>query len=238
MLADNPEGPSLARYGSIHRLSDFIHRAVPKGGANGSLFVHDVIALLKSLDAAQERNPAVTLVPHAGTGIWLLHNGQQIVLICPAKNFLRIEILKNGAKAARGLSKALQNAEKNSPSVARSKRTFRYYTQWRLEKGGTHSLQKFVDRLSREKRGISIAQKGHPRNFPGDVRQTALIEFKKSGSFCPGVAGKTKRHKVNIAYEPIEFDHVLPHAEGGASSALNVQVLCMECNRTKRVSAL
>ena len=33
--------------------------------------------------------------------------------------------------------------------------------------------------------------------------------------------------------EKIEFDHIIPHSEGGSNTYRNIQILCQECNRKK-----
>lgn len=76
----------------------------------------------------------------------------------------------------------------------------------------------------------------HSRHIPGEVRQAALTDFLATGSWCPGVSGVQKRHKV-VDGQRIEFDHILPHALGGSNGYQNVQVLCAECNRLKGASA-
>ena len=76
----------------------------------------------------------------------------------------------------------------------------------------------------------------HPRHIPGDVRQAILSDFLNSGSWCPGVAGKSKRHRVSSRMQ-IEFDHILPYSLGGSNTLQNVQILCSECNALKRATA-
>jgi hypothetical protein len=108
---------------------------------------------------------------------------------------------------------------------------------WHAEGAAIPILEKFAKTLSKSSAGTMIESDGHPRTFPGEVRTAALQAFQKGGSFCPGVKGK-RRHKVDLNKERIEFDHVLPYAKGGSSSALNVQVLCVTCNRAKHATAL
>lgn len=47
--------------------------------------------------------------------------------------------------------------------------------------------------------------------------------FKRDGGRCVD-CGDT---------ESLEFDHIIPHSKGGATSVENLQLLCRPCNRTK-----
>jgi HNH endonuclease len=224
----------MGRYGSIHRIVDFIERVIPQRQND---FVHRIIKLLKTLDAAQEKNQRITLTAHAGTGVWLYYDGKAAFLILPAHKFIRVEVLKNGSTITQKITKTFKKAASAHGSSVMLGAKFPDYSQWRLTSPGIDILEKLINGLPSLIKGKGVVDRTHPRNFPGHIRQLALSEFKKAGSICPGAQGKTKRHKVDTDFQPIEFDHVLPHVHGGSNSALNVQVLCMECNRIKRASA-
>ena len=69
------------------------------------------------------------------------------------------------------------------------------------------------------------AEPSGPRRegIPEEVRREV---FRRDGGRC-AVCGSD---------ELLQFDHVIPVALGGASTAANLQVLCAACNRDKGAS--
>ena len=72
--------------------------------------------------------------------------------------------------------------------------------------------------------GAINVDSGEAGSFLDFVTSTVL-----QGRRCPGF-GKQKPHKVG-KNDRVEYDHLIPYSRGGSSSVMNIQVLCMECNR-------
>jgi len=68
-------------------------------------------------------------------------------------------------------------------------------------------------------RGLSKPSR-HSRHIPREIRQEVWRRDKGQCTNC----GST---------ELLEFDHIIPVAKGGSSTARNVQLLCDTCNRAK-----
>jgi HNH endonuclease len=225
----------MHRYGYIYRVSTFIERLVsPKNDGRNARFVLQTITLIKCLEEVQRANQNVTLNVHANDGIWIFYKGAKLILILPLKDRLRVYLQKSNSREATLFSKlATSHASKGGPFIDKQTKTYRH---WHLLPEGFSLLEKFVKALPSVSMRMSFTSMSHPRNFPGDLRQVALDQFEQLGRICPGVFGKTKRHKIG-ANERIEFDHILPYGRGGATSLLNVQVLCETCNRRKSGAA-
>lgn len=222
----------MAKYGTFHALGDFLGKTVPKRGSGefNSLFFHQVIDGLKRLDAVQEANAWVTLSVSTGGGIWVAYKGQRRCMILPAQNSLRVLCGKPGGDVAKALDRAVKAGTVVDTTGHND------YRQWRVLPVGLPLLWDFFESLPMPNGADTIGSSSHPRTFPGPIRQAALEHFERSGSYCPGF--RRSRHKVELSKgERIEFDHILPYSRGGASSALNIQVLCQECNRQKRDSS-
>jgi hypothetical protein len=84
----------MPKYGSIHRISDFVDRLVPKRGSGeySTLFIHSAIRFLKFLDSIQEKNPSVTIITHAGDAIWVIFQGRSLCFILPTQKFFRVGV--------------------------------------------------------------------------------------------------------------------------------------------------
>jgi hypothetical protein len=87
-----------------------------------------------------------------------------------------------------------------------------------------------LERERRRRRQIDraldlMATEGGPRREP--VPETVRREvFRRDGGRCTACGGA----------ELLQFDHVIPVALGGASTAENLQLLCADCNRAKGAS--
>jgi hypothetical protein len=229
----------MARYGTVHQLSDFMKRTIPSRGSGkyDELFVHQVVTFLKALDEIQEHNAWITLTVSTGGGIWVSWKGERLFLIMPAKEFLKIILRDEQRPSIRKLVKALDRAARqHMAAVAIEPTTEHDYRGWRVTAESFSVVTDFLAELKGGNDAATVTDISHPRFFPGPVRQAALEQFQRSGSRCPGVGRKP--HRVDLTVERIEFDHILPYSQGGPSSALNIQVLCQECNRVKRGTAL
>lgn len=213
------------QYGHYHSVSEFIRKCIPKSGniEYGSLFVFDVIDGLKRLDRIQQENFSVTL-PFDVDGIRVVHNGVVLCKILPRQKWLMI--IFDGE----GVSKTFDGAVKRGLAVDVTGPSYR---SWRVLPEGLGVIWNFIEGLPQIPLEEMEENAKHPRAFPGLARQLALEAFFANGSICPG--HRRKKHKINFTRgERIEFDHILPYSQGGASSDWNIQVLCQECNRLKR----
>jgi HNH endonuclease len=223
----------MPRYGQVHRTVDFVAKVIPKRGSGAfqKLFAHRVIDFLKTLDAVQEKNALVTITFHTGDAIWLSYRGRRVFACHPSVNHIGVQIRKDGPPESKKLMAAIRAAHKR---VHKKKGIFEdqsnpdyIYFRWRTGPEALPVLERFIRRLPALTVQKLIRGKSHPRYFSGEVRQCALQEFERNGSYCPGF-GSRRRHKVNRDKDRLEFDHILPYSKGGASSELNVQVLCSE----------
>lgn len=225
----------MARYGSIHQLSDFVERTIPKKGSGEyeTLFVHRVINFLKRLDAARQGNPWIVLATHTGGGIWLYYKGRAVFLIIPALKRFRLALFKEfPTPDKRDLVHRIRHEQKRR-RLFQPVGSFPFAWQWHCGGPELSILEGYIKHLPSDTASAAINSATHPRNFPGEVLDAALQQFIEGGRYCKGF--RRKRHK--ITNERIEFDHLLPFAKGGSSSAFNVQVLCETCNRMKRARA-
>jgi 5-methylcytosine-specific restriction endonuclease McrA len=229
----------MPRYGSVHRIVDFVSRTIPNRGSGAfrKLFAHRAIEFMKCLDAVQAKNPSVTLTAHTGDAIWLSFKGRRVFACLPRMNHISVLILKNGPPESKRLIALIRSAHRKY-RLFRKKSTPSYvYFLWHAGRDDFPVLEKFVKGLPTLTDQYDTKRYVHPRNFPGEVRQLALEIFQRGGSYCPGFGNK-HRHRVDLNRDRVEFDHILPYARGGSSSDLNVQVLCQDCNRAKHATSL
>jgi hypothetical protein len=219
------------KYGSVHRLSNFIERTIPKkGAATSGLFAFRVIEFLQEIDELRELNGWIDITIHNNDGIWISYQGRRLCFVKPGQINLT---LMSGDWS--DLANKLVKLADSKGRVFQDTTETKSYRTWRINAEGLSILVNFLKTLKAPTVGPELDSPSHPRNFAPEVRTLALQNFEKGGSICPGVPqlGITK-HKLNLKKERIEYDHILPYARGGASSGINIQVLCMECNRAKR----
>lgn len=85
------------------------------------------------------------------------------------------------------------------------------------------SREREFQRIQREVDAFENAETliAHPRQpIPSDVR---LFVWQRDQGRCASCGGK----------ELLEYDHIIPVAEGGSSTARNIQLLCEGCNKAK-----
>ncbi len=84
-------------------------------------------------------------------------------------------------------------------------------------------------RRTLERAHATLAREGAPaveaprERIPADVRRAV---FERDGGRCAECGSDFD----------LQYDHVIPHSLGGASTAANLQVLCAGCNRRKGAS--
>jgi hypothetical protein len=83
-------------------------------------------------------------------------------------------------------------------------------------------IEAILDTIVRiqKRRLLATAAEGPSRRIPHEVR---LAVWHRDGAKCAECSATTY----------LEYDHIIPHSKGGASSAENVQLLCRRCNLKK-----
>lgn len=217
------------KFGDFHYCANFFDRIFYRSTSSPS----DAIAafrvashLLKKFDVLQEQNPSVTLA-FAADSLRVYFNGKNQFYIQTKRARTTIWI---PAGCNRDIRAEIQTRPElfavESGNVA-----------FVVNEDGVEWLMGYLNSSWQESFAeTSDAPATHPRYIPGEVRQAVLTDFLTSGSWCPGVAGISKRHEVGKTMR-IEFDHILPHSVGGSNGYWNVQVLCSACNQLKRATA-
>jgi hypothetical protein len=102
---------------------------------------------------------------------------------------------------------------------------------WEREDLGPVDVEALADeRLDRKRRQLDrahgrAAATGSPERAP-IPRAVRLAVFERDGGRCIECGSRAL----------LQFDHVIPVALGGSSTAANLQLLCDECNRAKGTS--
>jgi hypothetical protein len=223
--------------GTFYALADFIDRLVPKRGTVHLELLNATVAGLKRIATVQEENPWVTIDVTITAGVWIYYQGLRRWLLNPAQSYIRLETPSHGPLKP-DIASCLKPAIKRGEVVNTGKEEFR---QWRVRSAALPLVWEFFEGLKRpaDDELYIAGDPAHPRTFPGSVRELALQIFNRDGRICPGVANASKSvkpHKLSKD-DRIEFDHILPFANGGASSIRNIQVLCAACNRLKGARA-
>ncbi len=221
-------------YGTFFATLDFVDRIVPRKGPTDSPFLIEVLSGLKRIAVVQSENPWVTIEATVSGGVWIYFQNCRRWLLNPTHHYLRVETAIGRPTGEHDLKCNLKQGVESKSVVDMENPNF---DQWRVRVGGLRLVWEFIEALPKPTDDThSEVDNSHPRYFPGLVREAALAKFESTGKWCAGVAPQRKRHRLR-ANEPREFDHILPHSRGGASTHLNIQILCVECNRVKGASA-
>ena len=214
-------------YGNVYKTSEFIGKMIPK--RDESVLINATISFLQFLDQAQDKNPLISLSIHAADGIWFYYKGKQQFFIKPTQKHLMFHLFEDNIVS--GLIKKQDSLFKSEWPASYA------FKVWKIGVQEIEWLQSFILSIY-PKPEITEQTKTekHSRHIPGDIRQAVLEEFIRSGRICNGVSGVTSKHTVDKSHE-LEFDHILPHSQGGSNSFYNVQILCKECNRKKSATA-
>ncbi len=82
-------------------------------------------------------------------------------------------------------------------------------------------VQKLLLHLVKLNKRLEVMEAGKAsRHIPREVR---LEVWQRDGGVCTECQ----------ASEYLEFDHIIPHSKGGASTVANIQLLCRRCNLAK-----
>ncbi len=219
------------RYGTTYSIIDFVDRLIP---ANESELFKETLNGLKRLTRLQDDNPWVSIQATVSAGIWVYYKGSKYCLINPAKEFLRVGAAYRNCDAAGQmetyLAKFVGSGEITEVDSV-------HLRQWRFPPQALPRLWEYFENLGRPQPSDLETMVGkHPRFFPSDDRVAALEEFIKGGRICPGVGRRVSPHKITEE-DQIEYDHIIPYSQGGASTAWNLQILCVSCNAKKAATA-
>lgn len=86
--------------------------------------------------------------------------------------------------------------------------------------GAEDAVRSRLARAARVVRRLEVRESGPRKPLPDDVK---LFVWNRDDGRCVRCGSN----------EALEFDHIIPIAMGGSSTARNVQLLCEPCNRTK-----
>jgi hypothetical protein len=172
-MGGRARGVTMAQYGTIYSICDFVDRTIPKQGQGQyrSLFVHPTVNSIKSLSDTQEKNPWITIAAQAGGCIWVYYRGQSLFQVKPSQNHLRLIISVNASTQTEKLTKWIDDRSNFNEEIAAS---FAGLRQWRCREGELKSLSKYLLRL--------------PKNSGQDVLNSAsqspnVLQSRSSG--CP-----------------------------------------------------
>lgn len=215
------------QYGPLHSISLFIAKTIPRGVSDLSRALTDAFM---ALDQIQSKNPWVTLTMINNDGLWVSHKGERKFLLLPAQKHITILFSKPGDDLSKKIDRVVKNGLAEDITIAKSN-----YRRFRLSPKSLSAVISIVQNWTAPSSNNPLNEPSHPRFFSGPDRQAALEHFERSGRVCSGT-GSIKPHKLSTS-DRVEFDHIIPYSRNGASSILNIQVLCVDCNRTKSAKA-
>lgn len=229
------------KFGDLHRFSDFVLICLGSGKKqsksleNQSKSLENVIFLMdffKDLDRTQRERFWITHVIHAGGSggcIKLFVNRLLSVRLLPQVGGIGLLTYWPEDEIPEYFDAKSEAGNWKIPRQTQNGRR-----AWTVPYSDLAAIIEFLELQPEPDESRPMIDQKHPWHIPGTIRSVILSEFKESGSWCLGAAGK-KRHKVKD--ERIEFDHILPFSKGGSNSLHNVQILCESCNRAKSATA-
>lgn len=216
----------MNKFGPTYKAVEFLGKMIPKKPENQ--LYHSTVDFLKELDALQQSNMSITISIHANDGIWCYYKGVELFFIKPTQKHILFHIFTKNT-----LSDTIDNNIELFQNAWPAEYAHRVF---KIESPELDWLKNYLKMECPQSDHIEGENIKHPRHIPGEIRQAVLENFIANGRYCNGVHGKIKKHKLKKG-DIIEFDHILPHSEGGANSNYNVQILCMNCNRVKAATA-
>jgi hypothetical protein len=115
---------------------------------------------------------------------------------------------------------ALQKNSKITIAVASGAGGGVYRLKQSRDPGLLVELQESIRFLIRKAKGLEVKRGRDTRYIPNDVRSEVWYRDSENCVICG-------------ATEYLEFDHIIPHSKGGATSVENLQLLCRKCNSQK-----
>jgi HNH endonuclease len=224
----------MTKYAKFYQSTDFLQATISshkQPTAENLAYIHAAFEFIKSLAQTAHDSKDLTLLFSANDGLRVYLGGSMQAFIKPTQKYLLFHFFDD--------TLALPSRIMADPNLSANLRKSPNgdYTMLEASADKLIALSNLITELAPDKTiDFETDSLTHPRYFPGDVREEALRAFESADRLCGGVNGKTKPHRLKLK-EPIEFDHILPHSRGGASSLGNLQILCVACNRTKSGSA-
>lgn len=224
----------MTKYSKIFQSTDFLQSVISsqkQPTAENLVFIHAVFKFIKNLAQTAHDSKDLTLLFSANDGLRICLGGSIQTFIKPTQKYLLFHFfdvtLALPARIMADLN--LSSNLRKSPNCD--------YTMLEATADKLIALTNLITELAPDKTiDFEADSLTHPRYFPGDVREEVYWAFVAADRLCGGVNGKTKPHRLKLN-DPIEYDHILPHSRGGASTLGNLQILCVACNRTKSGSA-
>ncbi|MEX0717015.1 MAG: HNH endonuclease signature motif containing protein [Planctomycetaceae bacterium] len=115
---------------------------------------------------------------------------------------------------------AVQKQPKLTIAVARGTGSGTYRLTGMRDPGTSVELHEAIRFLIRKAKGLEVRHGTDTRYITDEIRSE--IWYRDAG-----------RCVLCGATEYLEFDHIIPHSKGGATSAQNLQLLCRKCNSEK-----
>lgn len=220
----------MTAYSDSDRVLNFIKGAARETPFSNEKFGYvDAVDLLDDLLRIERENFDIAIRFRMNDGAMIVYQGFARALIFQTQRHVRLALWHRGDDFEANIKFLLEsNSELGSDAHQDD------YDQWRLTREGVTRVLQHLETLPKPKKLIQTGKPAaaHPRNFSVEDRRAAWAEFESAGSYCPGV--DRPRHKLSLTGgDRIEYDHLIPYSEMGASSLNNLRILCSACNRRK-----